>query len=83
MRQGQYCVVTHRFTGKKVNGPFYEIFEPGTQLVFVRSRGEAEGISVFTTIQPGQLDSALTPLPGSLYEAKHALFDACTSALPK
>lgn len=83
MRQGQTCIVTRRFTGKKVYGPFYETFEPGTRLIFMRHRGDEEGISVFTTLHTVNPYTTAPPDPGSLYEAKRDVFEAFTAATQK
>ena len=83
MGLGQYCTVTRRFSGKKVTGPFYETFEPGTQLVFMRHRGDEDKISVFATFEGVQPDAAIRSDPGSLYEAKRDVFDASTAKTEK
>jgi hypothetical protein len=83
MHQGQYRIVTRRFTGKKVCGPFYEIFGPGTQLVFIRYRGNREEVTVFTTGSTTPPDIRIPVDPELLYEVKSEVLEACTKATQK
>jgi hypothetical protein len=83
MHQGEYRVVTRRFRAKKLFGPFFETFEAGHELVFLRHDGSAKEMSVFATLKSVRTGPPGTLNPTPQYEVQRDLFDASTSAQKK